>query len=248
VADDAEAARLEYRLRLLVVPVTLGLAWLLTATGGRMVGRIFFSMWLHELGHAVAAWFCGIPAFPGPWITPMAGSRSVGVSLLLAGALAAFGYWRYRRHHLLGVVVAAVLLFLQLVLTVAVPLRGARVFVTFCGDGGGLVLGTLLMATFYVGADHALRTRQLRWGFVVIGAYGFADPLRTWWAARTDLDAIPYGRSEAAGLSDPSRLEAFGWSAPAMTSAYLRLAALCLLVLLGVHLWGVWQARRALRG
>ena len=26
-------------------------------------------MWVHESGHAVAAWLCGYLAWPGPWIS-----------------------------------------------------------------------------------------------------------------------------------------------------------------------------------
>ena len=245
--DTALDERLEYRLRLVVVPVTLLVSWLLTATGaGRMLGRIFLSMWLHEIGHAVAAWLCGILAFPGPWVTPMGSGRSAVVVLLLAVGLAALGYRSWRRKRPLGVAVAGALLLLQLVCSL-MPLRSARVLITFCGDGGGMVLGALLVCTFYVGAEHPLRTRWLRWGFVVIGAFGLADPARTWWAARTDFDAIPFGHIEGAGLSDPSRLEAFGWSAARMTRGYLLVALLCLLVILAVHVRGVWQARAALR-
>lgn len=245
--DHASDERLEHRLRLLVVPVALVVSWLVTATGvGRMLGRIFLSMWLHELGHTVAAWFCGIFAFPGPWVTPMSSRRSAAVVLLLAAGLVALGYRCYRRKQLLGVAVAGVLLLLQVVCSL-MPLGSARVLITFCGDGGGMVLGALLVCTFYVGAEHPLRTRWLRWGFVVIGAFGFADPARTWWAARTDVDAIPFGHIEGTGLSDPSRLESFGWSAARMTSAYVRLALLCLLVVAAVHAYGVWQARVALR-
>ena len=119
--------------------------------------------------------------------------------------------------------------------------------ITFCGDAGGMVIGALLVCTFNVGAEHPLRTRWLRWGFVVIGAFGFADPARTWWAARTDIDAIPFGHIEGTGLSDPSRLESFGWSATSMTRAYLLVALLCLLVMAAAHVRGVLQARAALR-
>jgi hypothetical protein len=240
--------KVELRLRQVVVPAALVLAWLVTGTGGgRMLGRIFLSMWVHEIGHAVAAWFSGIAAFPGPWVTPMGSSRSVVVFFALAGALVGLGYHGYRTERRARLVVAGILLSVQVVCTLLVPFGKAMVFITFCGDGGAMVLGTLLMASFYVGAEHPLRTRWLRWGFVVIGAFAFADPTRTWWAARHDIDAIPFGFQENAGLSDPSRLETWGWSATAMTDAYLRLTAVCLLTLAVVHLVGVRQAHRRAR-
>jgi hypothetical protein len=248
--DPTFEPRLEYRLRLFVVPGALLLAWLLTATGvGRFLGRLFLSMWVHEIGHAVSAWFCAIPAFPGPWVTPMGSTRSFVVFLLLAGALGYLGWRGYQAKDRTRIAVAAGLFALQLVGSVLLSLRSVRQLVTFAGDAGGMVLGTLLMCTFYVDEESELRTRWLRWGFVVIGAFAFADPTRTWWAARTDEDAIPFGYQENAGPSDPSRLfESYGWSTPALIRRYLTVALLCLLALAAVHLYGVWRARRSARG
>src|SRR5687767_4757176 len=65
--DDA---RLEVWLARLAVPAALAIAWVLAKMDlGRFLLRTFFGMWLHELGHAVAAWLCGYPAIPGPWFT-----------------------------------------------------------------------------------------------------------------------------------------------------------------------------------
>src|SRR5262249_8535171 len=67
--DESEAA-LEQRLRTWAIPVALAGAFILVAIFPTLV-RIFFSMWVHEIGHATAAWMCGYLAFPGPWLTPM---------------------------------------------------------------------------------------------------------------------------------------------------------------------------------
>ena len=51
---------LEARIRTWAIPSALLCAFLLVSTGpGRAVVRIFFGMWIHELGHAAAAWLCG---------------------------------------------------------------------------------------------------------------------------------------------------------------------------------------------
>src|SRR5437764_571263 len=70
--DDflSDGPLLEARIRAWAIPSALLFAFLLVSTGpGRAVVRIFFSMWVHELGHAVAAWLCGVLAVPGPWRT-----------------------------------------------------------------------------------------------------------------------------------------------------------------------------------
>jgi hypothetical protein len=108
-----------------------------------------------------------------------------------------------------------------------------------------MVLGTALMATFFCGRDTQIYKGRLRWGFLVIGSAAFVDAFATWWAARTDVDAIPFGASEGMGLSDPSKLvEVYGWATRAMVARYLALGAVCLIAL--ALLWGL-GARRARR-
>jgi hypothetical protein len=93
-----------------------------------------------------------------------------------------------------------------------------------------MVLGTALMATFFCGRDTQVNKGGLRWGFLVIGSAGFVDAFGTWWAARTNVDAIPFGANEGVGLSDPSKLmDVYGWS---------------LIVLAAVWGVGVRQVRR----
>ena len=49
-----------------------------------------------------------------------------------------------------------------------------------------------LMATFFV-RNESLVNKGLRWGTLVIGAGAWVDIFATWWAARSDDGAIPYG-------------------------------------------------------
>jgi hypothetical protein len=219
------------RVRAFAAPVALSIAFLL-CTFMRPLLRIFFGMWVHEVGHAATAWLCGFLAFPGPWLTPMSEGRSVVFSLLLAAALAFGAVTRpeWRR-------VFVALIALQLLCTLFLPLARARQLVIFMGDGGCLVLGTALMLTMHAPEESALRKEWLRWGFLVIGAAAFADAFSIWWGARKDPDLIPFGMNEGAGLSDPSVLsDMYGWSADQLVHRYVLLGAVCLLVLLAASL------------
>ena len=233
VADDV----IEARLRSWAVPSALVVSWLLVKTGaGHALVRIFFSMWIHELGHATTAWLCGYPAFPGPWRTFTAASRSVLLPALMFGAL---GYgvlrcWTEQRRAaaagLAGLVLA------QIVCTAALKADSARQLIVFAGDGGCLVLGTLLMATFYAPQGSPLRRGALRWGFLVIGAASFVDAFEQWWSARVDSDRIPYGANEGIGPSDPSVLsDSYGWSASTLVHRYLAVGCVCLFALAWLH-------------
>jgi heme A synthase len=81
----------------------------------------------------------------------------------------------------------------------------------------------------------------------VIGAAALVDAGNTWWAARTNVDVIPFGEQEGVGLSDPSRLtEWANWSVTQLVHRYVAVLVVCLLALALVYAWGLRQARREL--
>ncbi len=239
----SEEDRRELRLRVFALPLTLLIVvWLVSSSFQPMV-RLVLSMWVHECGHAVTAWLCGFGAFPGPWRTPISEGRHVLITLLLLSGLGwgIFRAWKSRNWYLVsaGGIVAALQLFCTLL-----PAHQARALITFGGDGGGLVLGTLLMTTFYAPRESAIYSNGLRWGFLVIGAAGFTDSFATWWTARHHFDRIPFGEIEGVGLSDPTKLvDQYGWAVQTMIGRYVRLGVACLVVLAVVYLIGIMQAR-----
>jgi hypothetical protein len=248
-SGDLDDARNELRLHQFALPVALLVSWMLVQSPLlHFLLRTFLSMWIHELGHAVSAWFCGFPAIPGPWRTPIWPDRSHVVFVVLAASLGALifrGYLTQRR----GLMIAgATGLVLQFVCTVGLSVSSAQQLFTFGGDGGSLVFGSLLMATLYAPRDSALRRGWLHWGFLVIGAVSFMDTFSEWWAARSDLERIPFGMNEGVGLSDPSVLaDTYGWSETQLVQRYTWLGLACLAVLAVVYAVGLRRTRAALR-
>jgi len=220
------------RLPLVVVPAALVAAVLFSASQlGHALQRLFFGMPLHELGHASTALLLGYPAFPLPWLTLISDGRSTLLTLLLLGLSAAL-ILRGRRGESRPWIRVGVTLGSVVAIGRMVPHAQARALIAFGGDGGALVLGTLLMATAFAGKSSPLRRNGLRWGFLVVGAAAFSDVASSWIAARRDPGEIPFGQFEGGMLSDASVLvQTYGWTEAALVHRYIWLAGLCLAAL-----------------
>jgi len=250
MSDDAPAGELrhdlEWKLRAAAIQGALLVALVFHAwPTGHMLQRTFLTMIPHELGHAITAWWCGFSAIPSLWKTLIPEARGT-IAPVLVGAFNLFlvGYgWRSQRMQL--VAIGIVLGLVQFVATSELAKPTADAAITFGGDAGAMVLGTLLMLGFFAPEGWRLRTGGLRWGLLAIGAAAFVDTFSTWWAARTDQGAIPFGEIEGVGLSDPSKLEdVYGWTTRHIVDRFVLVGALCLAVLAVVWLWAVWDARR----
>lgn len=227
----------ELKLCAAAIPAALGLALVFhLLTPG--LQRIFFGMPVHELGHAVTAWFCGYAAIPTLWRTFIPEERGFLAPVALAGALGYMMYraWLAEKHYL--VVLGGALLVVQAIGTFGIKQRTAEMLFTFGGDGMGMVLATALMASFFFGKRTQLYRGSLRWGFLVIGAAAFADMFATWWTGE-----IPFGEIEGTGLSDPMKLvEEHGWTANLMVRRYILVGFACLTALALIYTWGVRRA------
>lgn len=242
-----EDPALEWKFCAAAPPAMLLLALLFHSSEmGHFLQRTFLSMPVHELGHAVASWFCGYAAVPTLWKTMTAETRGFVMPLLLAGAIG-FGMYRaWLVERMAYVAAGGVLLALQIVGTLFVSHKTAQMLIVYGGDGLGMVLGVLLMSTFFFAKDTQLYKGGLRWGFLAIGAAAYVDIAGVWWAARRDYGAIPFGEQEGVGLSDATKLvDEHGWSPDQLVRRYMTLAAVCLIAYLVVYVWGLWQARKA---
>lgn len=237
----------EFKLCVAALPAMLLLALLFHfLTPG--VQRIALGMPVHELGHAVAAWFTGFWAIPTLWKTLVPEERSLIAPLLLAGAIGwmMWSAWRAEKAYL--VALGVVLLVVQAVGTFGLREDKAVAIYTFGGDGIGMVLATLLMASFFFGKRSQLYRGSLRWGFLAIGAAAFVDMFATWLAALRDRNDIPIGEIEGVGLSDAARLLGEHlWDERALVHRFVTVGVLCLIALALVYAWGVrlaWKKAR----
>ncbi len=229
----------EFKLCVAAIPAMLALALAFHVfTPG--LQRVTLGMPVHELGHAVSAWFTGFWAIPTLWKTIIPEERSVFATILLAAAIGWMmaSAWRAGRGYL--VVLGIALLVLQAIGTFGIREDTAIALYTFGGDGMGMVIATALMATFFFGKRSQLYKGALRWGFLVIGAAAFVDMFATWWAALHDPLAIPIGEIEGVGLSDAARLlGGHLWDQRLMVRRFVTVGVLCLVALALIYAWGV---------
>jgi hypothetical protein len=148
VRDDA---RRELKYRILALPLALLVARLVAGTGLRMAAAML-AMVLHESGHAITAWLTGRWAVPLLWVTPHGEQRSWFIVLALAAAILFGGFKAWQAQRWGWVVAAGAVLVLQLI-ALSLP---AGAMIVFFGDGGAMVLATILMATFYAPRESAL--------------------------------------------------------------------------------------------
>jgi hypothetical protein len=229
-------ARQELICRALALPLALLVARLVVGTSLRMAVRML-TMVLHESGHALTSWLAGRWAVPMLWVTIHGDKRSVLIALAVTAAIGFGGFRAWAARRWTWVVAAGAVLIVQL-LCLTVWRFNAESMIIFFGDGGALVLATILMALFYADRESALyKSWGLRWGLLAIGAAAFMDVYRTW---SGPIENLPFGELEGVNLSDPSLLtKMYGWSVPLMVDRYLRLARFCLMALAVLYAWGL---------
>ena len=236
LASGGNDAVRELRYRAVALPLALLVARLVDGTGLKTASAML-AMVLHESGHAITAWLTGRWAVPLLWVTLHGEERSWAIVLVLTATIVLAGLLAWKAQRWEWALAASAVLMLQ-VIFLNLPAGAA---IVFCGEGGAMVLATILMAMFYAPRESALcQSWGLRWGLLVIGALSFMHVFRTWTGPFED---IPFGEIEGVGPSDPTLLtEMYGWPVTQVVDRYVRLGAICLVFLGGMYVWGLVSA------
>ncbi len=221
-----------WRVNVLVPPLLLGLVWLVNHSplGFFLKG---FHVWMHEFGHATAAWMCGRRATPLPlgW-TPVEPEYSSFVYfglLLLFGILFAAG-WKERK--IWPMLAAVALGLLQGYMTWRMPeLRQEFWWGAFGGVGGEFYLSALLMAFFFVELPEKFRWGACRYVFFLIGATAFLNITGFWALVYHGVEEIPFGsmiNGEDDQGGDMNKLmDIYGWTRTDIRQHYHALGRWC---------------------
>jgi len=229
-----------WRVNAVVPPLLLALMWLLNHSPLVFFLR-GFQIWMHEFGHATAAWMCGRRATPLPfgW-TPVEPEYSPFVYfglLLMFGLLFAAG-WKERK--VWPMLAALALAGFQFYMTWRMPeLRQEFWWGAFGGVGGEFYLSVVLMAFFFVELPEKFRWGACRYVFFLIGATAFLNIAGFWDLVNRGLEQIPFGtmiNGEEDQNGDMNKLmDVYGWTRIDIIHAYNQLGRWCWIVLGGVY-------------
>ncbi|MBL9214753.1 MAG: M50 family metallopeptidase [Opitutaceae bacterium] len=221
-----------WAVNVVVPPLLLGLVWAVNASPLGMFLK-GFHVWMHEFGHATAAWLAGRRATPLPfgW-TPVEPDLSLGVygGLLLLFALLFIAGWRERKAW--PMIVALGLAGLQFHLTWRMPEHRQEFWWgAFGGVGGEFYLSALFMALFYVQLPDKFRWGLCRYGFFLIGATAFLNIWTFWDKVYHGLEEIPFGSlingEDDAGGDMNKLMDGYGWTRSQIRRTYRQLGTGC---------------------
>lgn len=244
--DDINDTELEYQYCLFALPSALLIGLIFNLTGlGHILQRIWLTMPVHELGHAITAWFTGYNAIPSLWVTQVFSDSKgfIGPIILLLGLLY-FMHYAMKHNSLYGLLLTSALLVLQFFGTFIISSTTADILITFGGDGLGIILATTLMASFYYGKNTQIYKGALRWGFVGIGAAAFTDIYMVWFSALSDIGEVPYGTTGGRYTDSYKLIEFYGWSFDTLINRYFMLGNACLGILATFYIVNLRKARR----
>lgn len=224
LGTDAAEARVfpllafdSWLVNVIVPPLLLGLVWLVNRSplGFLLKG---FQVWMHEFGHATAAWMCGHKALPLPF-----GWTNVDEefsSFVYFGLLLLFGifFWTGWQERKVWPMLAAVALAIgQFFMTWRMTeVRQEFWWGAFGGTGGQFYLSAMFMAFFFVELPEKFKWGSCRYVFFLIGATAFLEIVAFWDLVYRGLEDIPFGTmingEEDQGGDMNKLMDAYGWT------------------------------------
>ncbi len=196
-------------------------------------------IWIHEIGHAVVAWFSGRRATPLPfgW-TNVSLDRSPIVYICFLGlwGLLFYSGWKERKRWTMGIAVVATLV--QFGMTWYLSQDAFEMWFAFGGVGGEFYVSTLLVVGFYLPLPDRWHWGFWRYPALLMGASTFFNALSFWHQVKRGTAAIPWGTmlngsGDAGG--DMNQLHDFGWSDGQIVNTYIAIGQLCLWVTIGIY-------------
>jgi hypothetical protein len=197
----------------------------------------FFTIPLHEFGHAITAWISGRFAFPIGALIPMAAFTQISseknflVTLLWLSGLGYLAFLSLKAKKPYLFLVSACFILASLKMTWFSGIETSSMLITYFGCGGEFVLATLLMIAFYYRLPDSWRWDFFRYPFLLVGGYGFASAYLQWHQISRGTRPLPIG-SFLDGVGGPggdmgALMSQYHWSQAEIIASYTKIGNLC---------------------
>ena len=216
-ADHGLSSFTDWRVRVFAPPVIFGLAWAANAVPITKFFLTGFHVWMHEFGHATAAWLCGYQALPLPFgwtsLSPAPSTTVYYLLLFIFGVLGWFG-WQQRRP--MAVALAVGLAIAQFFMSWRASDQQHDLWIVFGGVGGTFYLSALLIGLFFVRLPAWFRWGACRYFLFFLAASTLLDSWHFWEQVYRGIEEIPFGsmiHGEEDANGDMNRLMSdHGWT------------------------------------
>ncbi|MGK7932781.1 MAG: J domain-containing protein [Microcystaceae cyanobacterium] len=211
----------------------------------------FWNMWMHELGHAVIAWFSGYRAMPTLAVTITSLDQSLFVYFGILFLLCLLFWSGKNENQPWTMGLGVILILVQFQLTWMTSRDTYEMLQAFGGVGGEFYLSTFFMVAFYFTLPQRLYWEFWRYLALILSASTFINSFTMWHRINKGRAFIPWGtfwggKGDAAG--DMNMLTDWhGWSDNQIIDTYRVLGNLCLWVLIGVYIYFLFKSSKQLQ-
>jgi hypothetical protein len=231
------------------VPLSALTVWLICLTQiGKLVQFATVGMWLHELGHAVAAWLSGSFAIPLLFFTFTSGKQTIFVILAVIAAAFLMLWKGWKQRLPFWLILGGISLCMLFAKAMLLDDAQRAAWISYSGIGGELVLGTLCILSFFYTVYRRTSWKLMRYAALFFGMAVFLPAWLRWIAIAAGTEPFPLG-SLISGPEhgDMNSLLATGLTQTDIIESYLGLAHYCLLVISAHWIWLVARTIKILK-
>lgn len=221
-----------FALAALIVWLMPGLAWSV-------------SMWIHEFGHAFAAWFGGIAATPFLGFTSYGAGQSWVVTICFTILLGLLSYLSWKNKSYFLVATFAGMFVMQMYYRFVLTEGELSAMCSYMGIGGEFWISTFFIVAFHYTFPPKVHWQFLRYPLLLNAAITYMNVLKLWVDVSHHRRDLPWGSMWGGDdVGDMNSLvNDWAWTQSEITSSYLRLGYYCLAVIVINY---IVQASRAL--
>jgi hypothetical protein len=231
------------------IPVCALAVWLICLTQiGKLVQFATVGMWLHELGHAVAAWLSGSFAIPLLFFTFTTGKQTIFVVLAVIAAAFLMLWKGWRQRLPFWLILGGISLCMLFAKAVLLDDAQRAIWISYSGIGGELVLGTLCIVSFFYTVYRRPSWKLMRYAALFLGMAVFLPEWLNWIAISAGTEPFPLGSLiHGSEEGDMNRLLASGLTQADIIESYLSLAHYCLFIIIAHWAWLVVRTIKILK-